>query len=64
VKRFGKQNKHTLLLLTKSSNVNGLLKLKHNGMTVVGFSINPQAIVSKYELGTSATNDRLDAVGR
>lgn len=61
VSRFGKQDKHTLLLLTKSANVDKLLNLKHNGMTVMGFSINPQKVVTKFELGAASTKRRLTA---
>jgi len=61
VTRFGMQSRHTLLLLTKSDNVDALLSAKHNGMTVVGFSINPQPIVRKYELGTASTRKRMQA---
>ncbi len=46
VERFGKQDKHTLLLLTKSNNINQLLDVRHNRMTVIGFSINPTSVNS------------------
>ena len=64
VERFGKQNKHTLLLLTKSNNVDALLDLDHNRMTVIGFSINPPAVARDFEKGAATTNQRLRAAQR
>ena len=64
VERFGKQDKHLLLLLTKSSNVDYLLNLKHNGRTVIGFSVNPSFVARKYEKGAATTKFRLKAARR
>jgi len=61
VERFAEQDRHTLLLLTKSQNIDALLKVKHNRMTVIGFSINPPAIARKYEKGAATTEQRLSA---
>jgi len=61
VERFGKQNKHTLLLLTKSDNIDNLLPLSHNKRTVIGFSINPPKIAKTFEIGTPSTEKRLNA---
>ncbi|MEM4201551.1 MAG: radical SAM protein [Nitrososphaerales archaeon] len=62
VQMFGAQNKHTLLLLTKSDNVDFLLNLLHNGRTVVGFSLNPKPVVDKYEHNTAPVERRIEAM--
>ena len=61
VERFGKQDRHTLLLLTKSNNIDELLGLRHNRMTVIGFSINPPTIARAFEKGAAPTEQRLAA---
>lgn len=61
IRRFGEQDRHTLLLLTKSNNVDRLLDVKHNGMTVIGFSVNPEKVARKYEIGAPTTEERLAA---
>ncbi len=58
---FGVQNKHTLLLLTKSDNVDFLLNLRHNYRTVVGFSINSKRVAKRFEIGAPSTQRRLKA---
>lgn len=63
-KRFGQQRKHTLLLLTKSDNVDVLLRAEHNGQTVIGFSINPELIAERFEIGAANTQQRLEAASR
>jgi len=59
--KFAKQKKHKLLLLTKSDNVDHLLNLEHEKMTVVGFSVNPELIAKKYELLAPPPRRRLVA---
>jgi spore photoproduct lyase len=61
IERFAKQDKHTLLILTKSDNVDELLTLNHNGRTVIGFSINPSSISERYELEAPSTENRFKA---
>lgn len=61
ITRFGQQDKHTLLLLTKSDNVDALLNLEHNGRTVAGFSINASPVADLYEQGTAPTWRRIEA---
>jgi len=58
---FGEQDKHTLLLLTKSDRVVSLFHLKHKGRTVIGFSINPEPIAERFEIEAPSTDDRLKA---
>ncbi len=61
INRFGKQSKHTLLILTKSNNVNSLLNLEHNGRTVIGFSVNPEPVAERFEIGAASPKERLEA---
>jgi spore photoproduct lyase len=64
IRMFGQQDKHTLLLLTKSDRVEPLLHLKHNARTVIGFSINPEPIAERFELGAPSMEERLEAAER
>lgn len=64
ITRFGAQDKHTLLILTKSNNVGSLLDLPHRGRTVIGFSINPRKIAERFEVGAASTDERLEAAQR
>ena len=61
IEAFARQDRHTLLILTKSSNVDALLDIRHNGRTVIAFSINPPAIARKFEKGAATTEQRLRA---
>lgn len=61
ISKFAKQKRHKLLLLTKSDNVDHLLNLEHERMTVVGFSVNPELIAKKYELLAPPPERRLEA---
>ncbi|HEV8405514.1 MAG TPA: radical SAM protein [Nitrososphaera sp.] len=61
IEKFAQQDKHTLLLLTKSNNIKELLDLKHNRRTVIAFSINPASIARRFEKGAASTDDRLRA---
>jgi len=53
-----------LMLLTKSSNVDGLLGVEPNSQIVVSWSLNPQRIIETYELGTANLDERIDAARR
>jgi len=59
--KFARQDRHKLLLLTKSDNVESLLGLDHGKMTVVGFSVNPEPIAKTYELLAPPPEKRLRA---
>jgi len=61
IERFGDQSIHTLLILTKSDNVDSLLDLEHNGRTVIGFSINPEPVAERFEIGAASPKERLGA---
>lgn len=47
---------------TKSTNIWPLLKLKNIQNTEIAFSLNPQEIVKKYELGTPSLDMRITAI--
>ncbi len=64
VPRFASQSRHLLLLLTKSTNVDNLLPLEHNGRTVVSFSVNAADAAAKYEIGSPSPWERVDAARR
>jgi spore photoproduct lyase len=51
-----------LELKTKSASVSGLLNLNHDGRTVVGWSLNPQAVIRREELKTADLDSRLKAM--
>jgi spore photoproduct lyase len=48
-------------MLTKSSNIDNILKLKPNPQVVVSWSLNPQIIIDKYEIGTASLEERINA---
>jgi spore photoproduct lyase len=54
----------SLMLLTKSSNVGGLLSVTPNSRTVVSWSLNAQRMIEAYEAGTAHLDDRIDAARR
>ncbi len=58
---FARQPKGFLMLLTKSSNVAALLSLRHEGHTVVSWSLNAQDIIDRYEIGTASLRERVEA---
>lgn len=49
---------------TKRCDIEHLLPLKHNGKTVVSWSVNPQKIADKEEAGAASLEDRLKAAKR
>ncbi len=53
-----------LMLLTKSSNVDNLLKAEPNSRIVVSWSLNSDEAVSRYEPGTADLQERLIAARR
>jgi spore photoproduct lyase len=51
-----------LELKTKSADVDGLLELDHRGRTVVAWTMNPEAVVRREELGTASVAARVEAM--
>lgn len=64
VPRFAAQERHKLLLVTKSENVDNLLKHDPRGQVIVAFSINHPSIARQYEKGAPDPLDRLRAAAR
>ena len=48
-------------MLTKSTNVDEILNLDHNGHTIIAWSINNDAVSRKFELGAPTFEQRLSA---
>lgn len=58
---FQKFNNCYLMMLTKSSNIENLLKLKPNNQVIISWSLNPQNIIDQYEYGTASLEERINA---
>ncbi|MBW8000640.1 MAG: hypothetical protein FVQ80_01285 [Planctomycetes bacterium] len=50
-----------LMLLTKSNNIDNLLAVEPNQNIVVSWSINPESICKRYEVGTASMAERIEA---
>ena len=61
---FSRLSNGYLMLLTKSSNVDGLLNLTPNGQTVVSWSLNTQPMIDSFEVGTASLEERIHAAKR
>ena len=64
VPRFAAQDRHKLLLVTKSTNVRNLLKWDPQGQVIVAFSINAPSVWERYELETPHPLRRVEAAAR
>ena len=64
IEKFGSNNHGYITFPTKFSYVDEILKLKHNGKTIIRMSINPEEIINKVEFKTSKLNDRIDAINK
>jgi spore photoproduct lyase len=58
---FSRLSKGYLMLLTKSSNIDGLLNLRPTGQTVVSWSLNTQSMIDLFEVGTASLDERICA---
>lgn len=58
---FGKQENGYLYMLTKSDNVDSILKLDHNKHTIIAWSINADFVSRIYEIDAPGFRDRLNA---
>jgi spore photoproduct lyase len=61
---FSRLSSGYLMLLTKSSNIEGLLSLRPNSQTVVSWSLNTQPMIDLFEVGTADLEERIHAVRR
>lgn len=53
-----------LMLLTKSANVDGLLRVEPNRRVVVSWSLNSRRMIERYEVGTADLDERIEAARR
>lgn len=58
---FKQEAKHKLLILTKTTNVKGLLKSNSQDFVVISFSVNAYPISEKWEHDAPKSNDRVKA---
>jgi len=58
---FSKSTNGYLFMLTKSTNVDEILNLDHNGHTIIAWSINNDVVSRKFELGAPPFERRLSA---
>jgi len=61
---FGGLSHAYLMLLTKSANVDGLLRVETNRRVVVSWSLNSRRMIERYEVGTADLDERLGAARR
>ncbi len=61
---FGRLPNAYLMLLTKSANVEGLLRVAPNARTVVSWSLNTPGVIERYEIGAASLEERLTAARR
>jgi spore photoproduct lyase len=58
---FGSLSKGYLMLLTKSSNIDNLLKLEPHNKIVASWSLNSEQMINQYEKGTASLDERIEA---
>ena len=58
---FGTLKNGYLFMLTKSTNVDSILDLEHNGHTVIAWSMNNAEVSRRFEIGAPCFEDRLEA---
>ena len=61
---FGRLASAHLMPLTKSANIEGLLRAAPNAQTVVSWILNTQRMIDMYEIGTASLEERLGAARR
>ncbi len=61
VEHFADIDNATLELKTKSCNVDSLLDARHNGHTVMAWSVNPPSVIDEVEDDTASLDERLEA---
>ncbi|MTI68908.1 MAG: spore photoproduct lyase [Firmicutes bacterium] len=58
---IGKEEYARLRFVTKFSDVDSILNIKHNNHTTIRFSINTDYVIDKYEHGTDSLDERVKA---
>lgn len=58
---FEKQDRHKVLLVTKSDNVKNLLEINPHNQVIVSFSLNADAVAKRWEKGAPPIGRRIEA---
>lgn len=58
---FAEQKNGYMYMLTKSTNIDDLLKLKHNNHSILAWSINAPIVSYQFEVGAASFSDRIAA---
>jgi len=58
---FKQESKHKLLILTKNTNIKGILKSKAQDVVIISFSVNAYPISEKWEHNAPNSKDRINA---
>jgi spore photoproduct lyase len=61
VSLFKKQNRHKVLFVTKSTNVNNLLEINSPRQAIVSFSLNAKSVAERWEKKTPPVERRIEA---
>ena len=61
---FGQTTNGYLFMLTKSANVDHLLRLPHNQHTIMAWSVNAPGVSKKFEIGAPPFRERIEAARR
>jgi spore photoproduct lyase len=61
---FEEQDKHKILLVTKSTNIKNLLSMDSHRQVIVSFSLNADPVARKWEKGAPQVSDRLEAAAK
>jgi DNA repair photolyase len=64
VNRFAEQDRAVLELKTKTTAIEGLQPLAHNGKTIVSWSLNTPSVIRTQERGTANLEERLQAAAQ
>lgn len=58
---FKSQNKHKLLIVTKSNAIDDILSSNSQSITIISFSVNSFEVANRWEHGSPTPNERIDA---
>lgn len=61
---FESQDKHKLLLVTKSTNIKNLLAVDSHRQVIISYSFNADPVARRWEKGAPRVSDRLEAVAK
>jgi spore photoproduct lyase len=61
---FEGQDKHKILLVTKSTNIKNLLSMDSHRQAIISFSLNADPVARRWEKGAPLVSDRLEAVAK